>query len=75
MQSQILAVGLLLAAGAFCLAAVAIVRVAALQRKLTTLSQSYWDLRYEFGRQRARLAKLDGGPAGAEPEDPTEAKI
>lgn len=50
----------LLAGAALVAAAAALVRVLVLQRKIHTLSQSYWELRYDFGRLRARLAKLDG---------------
>jgi hypothetical protein len=56
----------ILAAGSAVLAIVAIVRVVAVRSKLDTLSQSYWELRYDLARLRARLAKLDGGPAGTE---------
>jgi hypothetical protein len=59
----------ILAAGSAVVAIVAIVRVLSLRSKLTTLSQSYWDLRYDFARLRARLAKLDGGPAELEPSE------
>jgi hypothetical protein len=37
---------------------------------LTTLSQSYWELRYDFGRLRSRIAKLDGGTA-ADADEPS----
>jgi hypothetical protein len=30
-----------------------------LKRRLDALSQSYWELRYEFTRLRARVARLD----------------
>jgi len=54
------------AAASTVVAIVAIARVLALRSKLTTLSQSYWELRYDVARLRARVAKLDGGPG--EPE-------
>jgi hypothetical protein len=57
--------------GGLVIASVAFLRVHSLQRKLTTLSRSYWELRYDFGRLRARLAKIDGGPAG-EPDPAAE---
>ena len=59
----------ILAAGSTVVAIVAIVRVLALRSKMTALSQSYWELRYDFARLRARLAKLDGGPAEPERTD------
>jgi len=46
------------------LAAVASARRAA--RKLDALTQSYWELRYDFTRLRSQVARLDPG----EPEDP-----
>ena len=63
MLSEIVAVGSVL------LALAAFLRAASVHRKLTTMSQSYWELRYEFARLRARVAKLDGGQAAAEAEE------
>ena len=60
MLSVILAVASATAAGA------ALLRAASLHRKLTSLSQSYWELRYDFGRLRARVAKIDGQAAADE---------
>jgi len=54
----------LLAAGGLLLAVVAFLRVAAATRKYQALSQSHWELRFEFARLRARVAKLDGGASG-----------
>ena len=64
---------LILAAGSAVVAIVAIVQVRSLRSKLTPLSQSYWDLRYDLARLRARLAKLDGGPADAEKSETGDA--
>jgi hypothetical protein len=50
-------------------AAAALLRAASLHRELKSLSQSYWELRYDFARLRARVAKIDG-QTGVEPEDP-----
>ena len=47
----ILAISSVIAAG------VALIRAFVLQRRLTSLTQSYWELRYDFGRLRARIAK------------------
>ena len=57
--------------GGLIVAGLALLRVLSLQRKVTSLSHSYWELRYDFGRLRARLAKIDGGPA-ADPEPSAE---
>ena len=56
-----------LAAGGALVAVVAALRVAAEARRFKVLSQSHWELRFEFARLRARVAKLDGGRA-AEPD-------
>jgi hypothetical protein len=61
----------ILAAGGALIALFAFTRAVATHRKLLALSQSYWELRYEFARLRARVAKLDGGQPVADPEDPT----
>jgi len=67
----------LLAAGAVLVAVVAWLLVISATRKFQALSQSHWELRFEFARLRARVAKLDGGsasdtasepPAGVPPE-------
>jgi len=65
----------LIAAGSAVVALVAIARVFSLRSKLTTLSQSYWELRYDFARLRARLAKLDGGPSEPEKTDADPAGV
>jgi hypothetical protein len=60
-----------LVAASVLAAVVAVVQVVSVRRRLRTLSDSHWELRYEFARLRARVAKLDGGPAAApDPEDP-----
>ena len=60
----------MLAAGSVVVASLALIRAVSTHRKLVALSKTYWELRYEFARLRARLAKLDGGHAGADPDDP-----
>ena len=62
-----------LALGGAAVAIVAMVIAASLRQKLKVLSQSHWELRYEFARLRARVAKLDGGTAAPDPEDPAAA--
>jgi uncharacterized membrane protein YjgN (DUF898 family) len=61
---------LVLAAAGALVALVAMVRVAAMSRRFAALSQSHWELRFEFARLRARVAKLDGGPSGETEPDP-----
>ena len=53
-----------LAAGGVLVAVIAAARVAAMSRRFSALSQSHWELRFEFARLRARVARLDGGSAG-----------
>ena len=57
---------LLLAVASAITAGAALIRAVSLHRQLTTLSQSYWELRYDFARLRARLAKIDGQAAAQE---------
>ena len=55
-----------LAAAAGLLALAALVRARRTARALERLAESYWELRYEHGQLRARLARLEGGePADA----------
>ena len=56
--------------GLLC-AALALVRVRRLSRALDTLTQSYWELRYDFTRLRSQVARLD--PETAEQEAPQAA--
>jgi hypothetical protein len=55
------AVGLALAAWAW-------LRTRRLTRKLEAITQSYWELRYDFTRLRSQVARLD--PETAAPEAP-----
>ena len=54
------------------LALAAFIRTRSINRKLTTQSQSYWQLRYDFARLRARVAKLDGGQASGDADEAQE---
>ena len=47
------------AAVALLLAAAAWYRAGRLARKLEALTQSYWELRYDFTRLRSQVARLD----------------
>jgi hypothetical protein len=50
-------------------AIVALMRVRSLARRLESLNQSYWELRYDYTRLRSRVARFDPEqPADAEPE-------
>ena len=41
-------------------------------RKVDTLTQSYWELRYDYTRLRSQVARLDPNtPAEAQPAEPT----
>ena len=60
-----------LAAGGMLVAVVAAARVAMMSRRFSALSQSHWELRFEFARLRARVAKLDGGSAGEPADEPS----
>jgi len=59
---------ILLTAGCLVVVIVTLVRVQTMARKLDAVSRSHWDLRYEFARLRARVAKLDGHPLTADTE-------
>jgi hypothetical protein len=58
---SVAAVGLLLALAAF-------LSSRRLSRKLDSLNQSYWELRYDYTRLRSQVARLD--PDQAEPQEP-----
>jgi len=56
----------LLTAAAFVTALAALLRARRLSKRLDRMTESYWELRYEYGQLRARLARLepaDGAPA------------
>ena len=50
---------------AVLVAIAALVRARSLARRLDRLTESYWELRYDYGQLRSRIAQLE--PAG--PED------
>ncbi len=41
-----------------------------LSRKLEALTQSYWELRYDYTRLRSQMSRLDPGEAEAEAAPP-----
>ncbi len=61
------------AAVSLVLAAWAWVRGRRLARKLEALTQSYWELRYDFTRLRSQVARLDPESAPAETPPPQPA--
>ena len=52
----------------FALAAFAAVR--RVHRKVDTLTQSYWELRYDYTRLRSQVTRLDPAQAEAPPAEP-----
>src|SRR3990172_1856810 len=64
-----------LAAAACALAVGALVRARRASRRLDRLTESYWELRYEYGELRTRVDRLEarpggGGPPAARPPPP-----
>jgi hypothetical protein len=49
----------LLTAFALLIAALALARARRLTKRLERLTESYWELRYDHGQLRARVARLD----------------
>ena len=61
-----------LAAAALLVALVACAWARRVSRKLEALTQSYWELRYDYTRLRSQVARLD--PEQAEPPPPEPAQ-
>jgi len=58
----------LLTGASLIVAAVALVRARRTARRLERLTETYWELRYDHGQLRARVAKLDpDAPPESEP--------
>ena len=55
---------------AFLLALAALGAVRRSFRKIDALTQSYWELRYDYTRLRSQVARLDPEQAAAPPPDP-----
>ena len=51
-------------------AVAALARARRLSRKLDALTQSYWELRYDYTRLRSQLSRLDPAEADAEAAPP-----
>ena len=62
-----------LAAVALLVALVALASARRTRQRLEQLQQSYWDLRYEHGRLKAQVQRLDP-ETPAEPAAPAEAQ-
>jgi hypothetical protein len=56
---------------AFLLALAALGAVRRSFRKIEALTQSYWELRYDYTRLRSQVARLDPEQAQAHPPDPS----
>jgi len=59
-----------LTGAAVLVAVAALVRARRVARRLERLSESYWELRYEYGQLNARLTSLEGTDV-AKPSDET----
>lgn len=60
----------ILAGVALLVALVSLGAVRRLSRRLDALTQSYWELRYEYTRLRSRLAEPDPGQGAPVPDTP-----
>ena len=58
---------------AVLVAVVALVRARRTARRLERLSESYWELRYEYGQLNARVSRLEGAPPEKRGDDPVAA--
>jgi hypothetical protein len=63
----------LLAAVALLVAFVALASARRTRQRLEQLQQSYWDLRYEHGRLKAQVKRLDPEEAQAQEPEPAAA--
>ena len=54
----------LVSGAALLVAVVAVAMVRRLARQVSTLTSSYWELRYDYTRLRSRLSRLDPEDAG-----------
>ena len=57
----------LLSGVAFLMAVAAGARARRVSKRLERLSESYWELRYEHGQLRSRLARLEPATSGQDP--------
>jgi type II secretory pathway component PulJ len=61
----------LLIGAALLVALVAFLRARRVARRLERLTESYWELRYEYGQLRARVTRLEPPATSAEAPGPT----
>jgi hypothetical protein len=64
-QWLLIVAALLFALGAF-------LRARRVAKRLERLTESYWELRYEYGQLRARVTRLEPPVAGSGAHDPHE---
>ena len=57
---------------ALVMALAAFAAVRRVRRKVDTLTQSYWELRYDYTRLRSQVARLDPAQAEAQPAEPAQ---
>jgi hypothetical protein len=62
----------LVTSAALVVGIVALVRARRAAKRLERLTESYWELRYEHGQLRARVARLDPEPPPDAPEPPRQ---
>ena len=60
-----------LAAAAWLVAGVAIVRSRRTAKRLERMQESYWDLRYELGQLQARVNRLESDGTSTPPAAPS----
>jgi hypothetical protein len=60
----------LLTGVAILVAVATLLKMRRLARRLERLTESYWELRYEYGQLRSRLNRLDPEPSAAVPDVP-----
>jgi hypothetical protein len=60
----------LLSTAAALTAIVALIRARRVAKRLERLTESYWELRYDYGQLRSRLAKLEPPDAIEQPDGP-----
>jgi hypothetical protein len=61
----------LIAGLALALAMIALASVRKANRRLESMKQQYWELRYDFTRLRSQVARIDPGDPGEPEEAPT----
>jgi hypothetical protein len=67
-----LSVPWLLIVAALFIAVGAFLRARRVARRLERLTESYWELRYEYGQLRARIGRLEPPATAADASGPTD---